>query len=185
VNNENWKIIERTGGRYSVSETGKIRSNERITIRIDGKPMPVHEKIMKPHCDLTGYRRCDLAGYGTCKVHREVAMAFIDNPRNLPEVNHKDGNKTNNSIDNLEWVTHQENARHAHANGMVHHPSKLSTSDVIAIRQRYIPFSKEHGTNAIAKNYGVCSSYIWRIIANQKRANCGRDLSREATKGGE
>jgi hypothetical protein len=54
----------------------------------------------------------------TYKVHREVAKAFIDNPNNLPQVNHKDGNKENNSVGNLEWVTNQENANHAIQNGL-------------------------------------------------------------------
>jgi hypothetical protein len=52
------------------------------------------------------------------KVHREVVKNFIPNPGNLPQVNHKDGDKNNNSVDNLEWVTNQENAHHAIANGL-------------------------------------------------------------------
>lgn len=80
-------------------------------------------------------------------IHRLVAQAFIPNPNNLPCVNHKDGNKLNNHVDNLEWCTHRENTIHAHVNGLSRVPenhtrqgrnngnSKLTEEDVKDIRR--------------------------------------------------
>ena len=53
-------------------------------------------------------------------IHRAIALAFIPNPENKPCINHKDGNKLNNSIDNLEWCTHQENMIHAGKTGLLY-----------------------------------------------------------------
>lgn len=93
---------------------------ERLT---NGKLNSVHktpEKIMTLQKDKKGYKCVILhknAKPYARKVHRLVAMAFIPNPANLPQVNHKDTNKENNCVENLEWVTGIENMRHAFANG--------------------------------------------------------------------
>lgn len=70
---------------------------------------------MKPLPDMKGYQNVVLCKNGNSYnkiIHRLVAQAFIPNPNNLPEVNHKDGNKANNHVDNLEWITHRENVSH-------------------------------------------------------------------------
>lgn len=94
-----WKKIENHS--YSVSRTGKIR-NDRTG------------KILKPNVTC-GYEQVRL--YENYKisyqlVHRLVAEAFIENPHAKPEVNHKDGDKRNNNVDNLEWATRSENQKH-------------------------------------------------------------------------
>lgn len=74
-------------------------------------------KKLKPTITKKGYLRVDLKGKGY-SVHRLVAMAFIPNPLNKPQVNHIDGNKNNNNVKNLEWCTNSENQKHAVANGL-------------------------------------------------------------------
>ena len=107
---ETWRPIVGTKGFIEVSNEGRVRSLLR------GSP-----KVLKPQIDNCGYQRIRVTierTKMTYKVHREVAKAFINNPNNLPQVNHKDGNKTNNSISNLEWVSNKENAHHAIEHGL-------------------------------------------------------------------
>lgn len=78
-------------------------------------------KILKQQENSKGYKvvRVEIDGKKkTYRVHREVAKAYIPNPNNLPQVNHKDGNKSNNNVENLEWVTNQSNVNHAIKNGL-------------------------------------------------------------------
>lgn len=110
---EMWKTIEGTEGTYEVSNTGKVRSNNYLG---HGKQQEL--SLAK---DQKGYLRVRIYKDGsrkTIKVHREVAKAFIPNPENKAEVNHKDGNKENNHVDNLEWATPGENTAHAYGSGL-------------------------------------------------------------------
>lgn len=107
---EVWKPIESTKGLIEVSNEGRVRSLLRGTPR-----------ILKTQKDNKGYHRIRVTierEKQSYKVHREVAKAFIANHDGLPQVNHKDGNKDNNSISNLEWVTNKDNAHHAIENGL-------------------------------------------------------------------
>ena len=110
---EIWKAIEGTGGKYEVSNTGKVRS---LNYLGHGKTQEL--KLAEDH---KGYLRVRIF-YGkkrrTEKVHRLVAIAFIPNPGNKPEVNHKDGNKKRNYDWNLEWSTTSENTQHAYNHGL-------------------------------------------------------------------
>lgn len=102
---EQWKKVHGTHGMVEVSTLGRVRSLLRPT-----------KTVLKLQADKKGYQRVRVTISGekmTFKVHREVAKAFIPNPDNKPQVNHIDGNKSNNAVDNLEWVTNLENARHA------------------------------------------------------------------------
>lgn len=98
---ETWKKIPDT--EYSVSDCGRVR-NDRTG------------RIKKQVDNAKGYYKVDLYSDGvarTCRVHRLVGEAFVDNPDNKPMINHIDGDKHNNNVDNLEWVTNQENMIHA------------------------------------------------------------------------
>lgn len=112
---EEWKVVplEELEGRYEVSTYGRIRRVARISYLKDGRKRQLEEKILTPHIHPKGYVIINLAQQDrsvTYKMHRLVAVTFIENPLDLPEVNHKDEDKSNNNVNNLEWCTHQYNS---------------------------------------------------------------------------
>lgn len=118
---ETWKAVKNYEGIYEVSESGKIKSITRSFITWNGGLKIISERIMANNLHKSGYVQVSLNINGCCannKVHRLVAIAFIENPKNLPQVNHKDGNKQNNNVSNLEWCTAIENVQHAEATGL-------------------------------------------------------------------
>ena len=124
MQNECWKPIKDYEGIYEVSNYGRVKSLERVIYNSGTKNglYTIHEKIIKQRINKKRYGYCELSLHKNgkekrFKVHRLVAEAFIPNPNNLPEVNHIDGNKENNHILNLEWVTPSENQKHRHKLG--------------------------------------------------------------------
>ncbi len=108
---EQWRDVPGYSGKFQVSNTGKIRNGKTGIER-------------KPYVNGNGY--LIVGFYDTEKgitvqhrVHRLVAEAFIPNPDGKRTVNHIDGNKQNNRVENLEWATHQENINHAHKTGLI------------------------------------------------------------------
>ena len=102
---------------YSVSNKGQVKRHACTVLQKDGKYLTVQERILKTFDDDRGYPQVDI-NRSTLSVHRLVAEAFIPNHENKPTVNHKDGNKQNNSVSNLEWATHMENVHHAIDTGL-------------------------------------------------------------------
>ena len=111
-NNEEWKDIEGYEGIYQISNYGNVKSLERDIIDKSGKKRHNKERILKHNIDKYGYVYYWLYnnGYKKCiKGHKLVAKYFLPNPYNLPIINHKDENKSNNNVDNLEWCTYEYN----------------------------------------------------------------------------
>lgn len=114
---EEWRDIEDYEGLYQVSNFGRIK-RMRFINNMYNFPQ---ERIMKKSLKTNGYEIVRLSKRGvktTFMVHRLVAKAFIDNPSDYLEINHIDGNKTNNSVENLEWCSRSQNELHAWKNGL-------------------------------------------------------------------
>ena len=134
---EEWKAILGVDG-YDISNIGNVRSYY-CGRKITSTP----KKAIKTR-DCRGYRYFNIYKNGkmiTLSAHRQVAIAFIDNPENKPCVNHIDYDKTNNQVSNLEWVTHAENNKHRELNNRVnfskgssHYKAKLTKEVVLLIK---------------------------------------------------
>ena len=109
---EVWKPINGFNNAYSVSNKGRVRSNDREVVNKLGIKRNIKGHIISQTIVNSGYNQVALYVNGNTYrkyVHQLVAEAFLENPRGLPEVNHKDYNKHNNCVNNLEWCTHIEN----------------------------------------------------------------------------
>lgn len=110
---ECWRWVPGYEGLYQVSTRGRVRSVDRWVIGKDGKKYLIKGKILKPLRNELGYLFVTLCRDGkprNFKIHRLVAMAWLDNPEDKPEVNHLDENPSNNDVYNLAWSTRKENA---------------------------------------------------------------------------
>lgn len=118
---EIWKDIDGYEGLYQVSNHGRIKSLERTYYSGNGHNTKkvCKEKILKPRKTRTGYCRVAFKTNGKNKdfyIHRLVAMHFLDNPKQYPDINHKDEIKSNNHIDNIEWCSRKYNCNYGTRN---------------------------------------------------------------------
>ena len=136
---ELWKDVPGYEGLYQISNFGNVKSLERI----DNSNHFHEEKILKQKIFRNGYWYVNLSKDGkhhNYHVHRIVAKLFVKNSLNKPQVNHIDGDKTNNNVNNLEWVTMSENIRHGYKTGLIstkgekNGQHKLKRDDVNRIR---------------------------------------------------
>lgn len=118
---EIWKDIKGFEGLYQVSNKGNVKSLKKVIVRKNSSILNIRERILKTRPNDSGYDLVHLSKHSKEKVftvHRLVAETFIPNPHNLPQVNHKDEDKKNNSVDNLEWCTHKYNVNYNNASAI-------------------------------------------------------------------
>lgn len=111
TSNEIWKDIKGYEGRYQVSNMGNVKS---LNYNYTGKEKNLRARKPNTYNKYMAIELCKNNKKEVFFIHRLVAEAFIQNFKNLPVVNHKDGNKTNNKADNLEWCSYSSNVRHAY-----------------------------------------------------------------------
>ena len=150
-------------GYYEVSSDGKVFSLERWN-----GLYTVKAKELRPETTKHGYKRVVLSKDGVVKkypVHRLVAAAFIENPENKPMVNHIDGVKTNNNIENLEWCTASENTVHAIKIGLQKEPPhKLAFHIRLSVYLCYERQSVEFGSVGLSKKFSIGRQTVSNIV---------------------
>ena len=169
MNKEIWKPIKEYEGLYEVSNLGRVKRVGKSTnkTQADGG-------LMKLRIEKQGYLRVQLSKNNyriKYSVHRLVAITFLPNLKNKPEVNHIDNNRINNEVNNLEWVTQKENQQHSvhqdrHSRGERHGNSKLTDKAVREIRKSKLTLSalgKIYGVN-LTKIHAVKKYQTWKHI---------------------
>lgn len=169
INKENWKYIKDYEGLYQISDKGRVKSLNYLHTR--------KERIMKLVRDNGGYlivclrKNREKKNY---KVHRLVAKSFLSNPQNLPQVNHKDENKENNCVDNLEWCDSKYNNNYGSRNQKVSEkkskPVLQFTKDGKFVKtwksthdiQRNLGFSQSHISDCCLKKRKTAYNFVWK-----------------------
>ena len=176
---EEWRAVLGYEGLYEVSNFGRVRSSpHEVPTKIGTRISP--GRVMKLQPFKLGYMGVCLSKdnkQALKTVHRLVAEAFIENPDNLPQVNHKDENKANNSVDNLEWVTATENNNYGTRNQRVSQANKISKCKKVAqikdgIRIAIFPSTISASHIADPGHIGACASgrrktaggYAWEYV---------------------
>ncbi|SMD67738.1 NUMOD4 motif protein [Bacillus mobilis] len=172
------KDLEGYEGRYEITEDGRVFRKERTvkTKKQDGSVYYQKLKRMElSQSTASGYSTVSLTRNKYPKptlVHRLVAKTFIPNPENKPQVNHINGVKTDNRVENLEWVTPKENIDHAeennlrkHYKGTEHANSKLNDEDIRKMRNM---FDNGVSQTEISKIFNVGITTIWGIVHRKR-----------------
>lgn len=142
-------------GKYDVTEEGAVISNQYRGNKNRSEPL-------KPCTGKDGYERVVLSddiGAMSCCVHRVVAIKYLENADNLPEINHIDGSRSNNHLSNIEWVTRKENVRHS-ISDEPHWSAKIDAKIAKKVKEM---IADERGSTYIAKKLGITRSIVESI----------------------
>jgi hypothetical protein len=183
---EIWKDIKGYEGLYQVSNLGKVKSLNRYITNKNNKQQYYNGKMLSGNI-RHGYLKLTLSKDNiqkTIPIHILVAKTFIPNPENKPEVNHIDGNKSNNCVNNLEWCTRSENELHAYRNGLA--KSSLKQKEAVAkyAKENYSKKVLQYNLNGdfikewnsmhdVWRELGIRPSYICRCCKGLRNHTFG------------
>lgn len=172
---EIWRVVPGFEASHEVSSLGRVRTIERKVPCRWGAMRRVRQRVLRFHETGDGYLGITLSFEGRQPrqpVHRVVASAFLGAaPSALHEINHKDGDKANNRVGNLEWVTRSENGLHAYANGLsvsrkgsLHGRAKLTDEQVEEMRSMAGTVTQRE----IGRRFGVSERHAGRIVSGER-----------------
>ena len=172
-----WKIIPNYGEHYQINREGVIRinpSSPRLKLQESRKGKKGYASLKKAgdlvstHVSPDGYGRVNLkkecGKYTSHNIHRILMLTFHPPADDSLQINHKDGDKLNNSFENLEWCTQLENLKHAWDTGLRPAPSHRILNEAQVLEVREMRASSDKTLKEIGKLYGVTQHAIWRIV---------------------
>lgn len=169
---EIWKGIEGYEGLYQVSNLGNVRSLDRY-VNNKGKLDFRKGKILKGCKDIGGYLVVNLYKEGKekkYKIHRLVGQAFLDNQNNLSEINHKDENKTNNMVDNLEWCDRSYNINYGTHNEKV---AKVLSIPILQFNKTGDFIRKWNSATEVEREIGISQGHISECLKGKLKSAYG------------
>lgn len=175
---ERWKNIKGYEGFYKISSLGVVKSVDRSVVDSIGRKRFYPGKQLNFNLDSRGYPSvclCKKSAQKTTSMHRLMAIHFIENPHKKPHVNHKDGNKENFNLSNLEWCTAKENYDHSVLNGLQGYsatPVQKFDLEGNFIKEYSSQKSAEKDTGICRKQINTCArglqktahGYIWKYL---------------------
>lgn len=151
-----------------VSNLGRVRTKDRIVTRKDGKKYSARGQVLKQQLKRSGYMQVCIRVNGKSvylSVHRMVAITFIPNPDNLPEVNHIDNDKTNNDASNLDWCTHEYNIAYKERYGVsAREATKALRHPVFVVNLKTGKVLRFESQNEVARQLGISRSSVYAVI---------------------